>query len=130
MIERLVIELAKRRVVGQKALDFRRECELVLVRLIVEWFLTQVVPGNKEFLLILIPDNENKHTAQQLQNSLTPTPKELKNDFSVRISLELHPFTVKFFPQRLVVVDLSVENNAKPMGVIDDRLMSARKIDD
>ena len=86
------------------------------------------IPGDKILVFFLIIQNKRKNTAEIFQESGALFLIQRQNDFTVRACAEII-ISAQFIPQRLMVIDLSIDSqNLASVGRIE-RLAAGYRID-
>ncbi len=80
------------------------------MKIIVEGFDPQPVPGQKEFLFSLIPKPESKHALKMVQTSFRPFFVGVDDNLGIGFASETMPFTFQRLTKLQEIIDFSVKN--------------------
>src|SRR5262245_49042143 len=95
---------------SQDGLNFRREDQLLIVRVIVEWLLADSVASQNEGLLVLVPNRKGKHTAELRHKLVWILLVEMNDGLCIGTGAEL-VVVLQLLVEFLVVIDLAVEGD-------------------
>src|SRR5436190_15559662 len=84
----------------------------------------------KKRSIILIPDRESEHPAQQFQKVSTVLVVEMNDGFGIGFCIELVAALFKVVSQLAVVIYLAVKNDPLSLVGVVDRLFAAGEVND
>ena len=129
-VERVPVELSMRQADNVECLQLRREPDSPGSGRDVERLDAEPVAGEEQRLLGRVPDGEREHAAQPLHALRPVLFVEMQDDLGVALSGEHVSLRDQPTPELAVVVDLAVEDDDLRVVFVEDRLSSARQIDD
>ena len=97
---------------------------------VVKRLYPEAVAREKQRLRLLVPQREGEHAAEALHARLAPLLPRVNDDFGVAARMEPVTGGREFRDQRLIVVDLAVEDDADRAVLVVQRLLARREIDD
>src|SRR6185437_15217094 len=97
---------------------------------VVQRLHSQPVARQEQGLLVAIPQGEGEHTAESLHTPLAPCFPPVHDYFRVAARVEHVAKRLQLRNQRLIVVDLTVENDDDAAVLVEQRLLSGRDVDD
>jgi hypothetical protein len=96
----------------------------------VERLDAEVVAGQRQPLLVTVPDRQAEHAVEAVEGLGAPLREGLQHDLGVRVGREGAPQALELGAQVEVVVDLTVVGDAvAPVGGVH-RLLAVRDVDD
>ena len=131
LVERDRIELARHFRTNQQRFDFR--CEQQALRGLgpVERLLAGAVAGGDQGPRSTVPDRQREHASQADQEILAPLLVGVHEDFDVGVSrMKAVAVPLELVLQLAEVVDLTVGDDLDVAGLVQDRLLAARQVDD
>src|ERR671913_314111 len=96
---------------------------------IQQWFLTDAIAGEKQFLRSFVPDREGKHAAQVFRTVNAILIVSVNDRFRIAVGVKGVTKLFQLLAQLEIVVDLAVEDDPGAAIVIVDRLLPALPID-
>ena len=128
--DRVRIELATDRGVGQHGVQLGGEHDPASARRIVERLLAHPVPGQQELLSPRVPDREGEHPVEVVDTVLAVLLPRVHDRFRVRSGDEAMAEGGQLPPKSHEVVDLSVLNHVDRRVFVGDRLIAGLEVDD
>ncbi len=113
----------------QQRLQLRAEHQRPPVPSVVERLHAQVVAGNEELPLRLVPQREREHPGEPGQHAFAPLSPAQQDRLAVAVGREPVPGRLELAPQLAEVVDLAVEHQRKRTVGADERLPAAGEVD-
>src|SRR5262249_6881002 len=106
----------------QQRLDLGREVQVFAALMEEQRLLAEAVAREDHASLSRVPDREREHAAQAMDDLLAPLLIGAQQDLGVRIEREAVAEPDQLAPQLAEVVDLAVEGQREPCGVVAHRL--------
>ena len=97
---------------------------------VVQRLHAEPVAREKQRLLGAVPERKGEHAAESIDAALPPALPGVHDDFGVAACLEDVPERLQLGDQRLIVVDLAIEDDDDIAILVVDRLLAGREIDD
>src|SRR5262245_43811549 len=96
---------------SQHCLELRSEDEFFLVSIEVERLDANSIAGQDQSAGLPVPDGEREHAAQPIHEPVAHFLIEMDEDFGIAVSLEAMAAGLEVGAERLIVVDLAVEDD-------------------
>ncbi len=127
--DRVRIELAADRRVGQHGVQLGGEHDPASTRRIVERLLAHPIPGQQELLSLRVPHREGEHPVEVVDTVLPVLLPRMHDGFRVRSGDEAMAARRQLPPKSPEVVDLSVLNHVDGCVFIGHRLIAGLEVD-
>jgi hypothetical protein len=125
------VERAVEPAVGQHRLQLRAESHPAVVeQCVVHRLDAHPVARQEEALLVLVPESEGEHAAQLVDAAFAPGLPGVHDALGVALRVEHIAQGLQFRHQRLVVVDLAVEDDGDRPVRVEQRLLAGGDVDD
>ena len=111
VIERLVIDIATDVGMKQQGFEFRTKHELPVYVCIKQRLFTDEIARQKQLLLTLVPDREDKHSTQMFGTINAKLIVGMNDRFGVAVGVEGVAEVLKLLAQLEIVIDLAIEHD-------------------
>jgi hypothetical protein len=115
---------------GQKGAQLGTEGEPRVLRPVVERLDPDPVAGDEEPLPVGVPDGEREHAAEPVDHLLPVVLVQVDEGFGVAARAKPVAPALQLRAERVVVVDLAVEDDHDRAVLVGDRLVPAGHVDD
>ncbi len=131
ILDRVRIDLAPQRRMGEQALHFGRESYAAIGQIgDEERFHPQPVAGEKQLALVQIVNREGEHAVEAREAIGAPALPGGEDDFAIALGPKTRALILQFAPQRAVIVDLAIEGKHGAAIRRGHGLRRSRHIDD
>src|SRR5262249_2198616 len=130
VVQRLLTDHPLHARIPEQGFQLRAEGEPLPILEVVQRLLPDAVPGEQQASLADVPQGEGEHATQVGDAGVTPLLPPMNNDLGVRGGPEVVTALLELGPERVKVVDLSVEDDHLAAIFIEDRLITRGQIDD